>query len=113
MDRGAWWATVHGVAKSWTRLSDFHLTGGDPESYVRLWLVHIVVIVVLVAQLCLTLCNPMDCSPPGSSIHEILQARVLLNYLMAHHVAPTTKSYMASTISRTKVQKLQNPFGVP
>ena len=23
MDRGAWWATIHGVAKSWTRLSDF------------------------------------------------------------------------------------------
>ena len=23
MDRGAWWATVHGVAKSRTRLSDF------------------------------------------------------------------------------------------
>ena len=23
MDRGAWWATVHGVAKSWTRLNDF------------------------------------------------------------------------------------------
>ena len=23
MDRGAWWSTVHGVAKSWTRLSDF------------------------------------------------------------------------------------------
>jgi len=22
MDRGAWWATVYGVAKSWTRLSD-------------------------------------------------------------------------------------------
>jgi len=22
VDRGAWWATVHGVAKSWTRLSD-------------------------------------------------------------------------------------------
>ena len=27
MDRGAWWATVHGVAKSWTGLSDllFHM----------------------------------------------------------------------------------------
>ena len=24
MDRGAWWATVHGVTKSQTRLSDFH-----------------------------------------------------------------------------------------
>ena len=30
-----------------------------------------------VAQLCLTLNNPMDCSPPGSSVHGIFQARVL------------------------------------
>ena len=30
-----------------------------------------------VAQSCLTLSNPMDCSPPGSSIHGILQTRVL------------------------------------
>ena len=32
---------------------------------------------VLVAQLRLTLCDPMDCSPPGSSVHGILQARIL------------------------------------
>ena len=32
---------------------------------------------VLVTQLCLTLCNPMDCSPPGSSVHEVLQTRIL------------------------------------
>ena len=30
-----------------------------------------------VAQLCLTLSNPMDCSLPGSSVHGIFQARVL------------------------------------
>ena len=30
-----------------------------------------------VAQSCLTLCDPVDCSPPGSSIHGIFQARVL------------------------------------
>ena len=30
-----------------------------------------------VAQLCLTLCNPRDCSPPGSSIHGIFQAGIL------------------------------------
>ena len=29
------------------------------------------------AQSCLTLCNPMNCSPPGSSVHGILQARIL------------------------------------
>ena len=28
-------------------------------------------------QLCPSLCNPMDCSPPGSSVHAILQARIL------------------------------------
>ena len=28
-------------------------------------------------QLCLTFCNPLDCSPPGSSAHGILQARIL------------------------------------
>ena len=32
---------------------------------------------VLIAQLFLTLCNPTDCSPPGSSVLEILQARIL------------------------------------
>ena len=32
---------------------------------------------MLVAQSCLTLCNPMDCSPPGSSVHGFLQARML------------------------------------
>ena len=30
-----------------------------------------------VTQLCLTLCDPMDCSLPGSSVHGIFQARVL------------------------------------
>ena len=32
---------------------------------------------VKVTQSCLTLCNPMDCSPPASLVHEILQARIL------------------------------------
>ena len=30
-----------------------------------------------VAQSCLTLCYPVDCSPPGSSVRGILQARTL------------------------------------
>ena len=31
----------------------------------------------VVTQSCSTLCDPMDCSPPGSSVHGILQARML------------------------------------
>ena len=30
-----------------------------------------------VAQSCLTLCDPMDCSPSGPSVHGFLQARIL------------------------------------
>ena len=33
--------------------------------------------VYLVTQSCWTLCHPMDCSPPGSSAHGILQAEIL------------------------------------
>ena len=36
------------------------------------WLRHL-----LSAQMCLTLCNTLDCSPPSSSVHSILQARIL------------------------------------
>ena len=32
---------------------------------------------VLVTQSCLTLCDPMNCSPPGSSVYGILKAKIL------------------------------------
>ena len=45
------------------------------------WKVRVVYIYACVRarslQWCLTLCNPMDCSPPGSSVHGILQTRIL------------------------------------
>ena len=50
-----------GVAKSWLRLSTYHSI---------LWKER-------VTQSCPTLCNPMDCSLPGSSVHRILQARIM------------------------------------
>ena len=39
--------------------------------------IHIQVCVCFVAQPCLTLCDLKDCSPPGSSVHGTLQARIL------------------------------------
>ena len=36
-----------------------------------------VCVYVLATQSCLTLCNPMDCSSPGSSVYQNLQARIL------------------------------------
>ena len=48
MDRGVWRATLHGVAKSQT------------------------VQFSSVAQLCPTLCDPMDCSRPGRPVHHQL-----------------------------------------
>ena len=39
---------------------------------------------VLIAQLCSTLCDPMECSPPGSSVHGILQERLLEGLLVPY-----------------------------
>ena len=62
MDRGTWWATVHGVAKSWTQLSNWTHTHTSLTYQFN-----------SVAQSCPTLCDPMECRPPGPSIHGIFQ----------------------------------------
>ena len=48
-----------------------------PVILVCTFVVSLWCICVLVAQSCLTLCDPMDCSPPGSSVHGVSQARIL------------------------------------
>ena len=49
------------------------------SSFWFLWIycMFLICVCVLVTQLCLTLCDPMDCSLPGSSVHGVLQARIL------------------------------------
>ena len=41
------------------------------------YLTYMQSVCVLVSQLCPTLCDPLDCSPQCSSVHGILQARIL------------------------------------
>ena len=48
-----------------------------PSGVFLISFIALFIICVLVAQLCPTLCDPMDCNPPGSSVHEIFQARIL------------------------------------
>ena len=78
MDRGTWQATVHGVTKSWTWLKwlSTHIRVHQ-ETETRAGILVVKVGKSEVAQSCLTLCNPMGCSIPGSTIHGIFQARVL------------------------------------
>ena len=62
-NKRAWWATIHGVSKSRTDCSNWaHGKRGA---------------CMLSLQWCRTLCDPVDCSPPGSSVYWILQARIL------------------------------------
>ena len=87
----------HEVAKSPTRLSDFHFhtciiltpsvssPGRIILFYALLFFFFFLTISCVIhpcvcaksLQLCPTLCDPMDCSPTGSSVHGILQARIL------------------------------------
>ena len=50
-----------------------------------------------VAQSCPTLCDPMDCGPPGSSVHGIFQARVLEWGAIAFSDRHITRSHLTST----------------
>ena len=59
MDREAWRAAIHGVAKSQTRTTKNAAAAAKS------------------LQLCPTLCDPIDGSPPGSPVPGILQAGVL------------------------------------
>ena len=81
MDREAWRAAVHGVTKSRTRLSYWaELNWIEARQGPTMPFITSTADIqrkVLVAQSCPTLCNPTDCSPPGSSVHGILQARIL------------------------------------
>ena len=54
-----------------------------------------------VLQSCLTVCDPMDCSPPDSPVHGILQARIL------EWVA--TPSCRGSSRPRIKLASLMSP----
>ena len=47
---------------------------------------------VLVTQLCLSHCDPMDCSPPGSSVHGFLQNTGVGCHSLLHGIFPTQGS---------------------
>ena len=48
----------------------FHAIYLNLTSYQQCFYTLLCVCVYLVAQLCLTVCEPMDCSPPGPSVHR-------------------------------------------
>ena len=60
-----------GVAQSRTRLMWLNSTHTHTHTHICVYVCG------LVAQLCLTLCDPMDYSPPGPSVHGIVQPRIL------------------------------------
>ena len=93
-DREAWRAAVRGVTKRQTQFGNWTTTivnkkeGRKLSEVMDMFTTQIVVMAsllskliwlytCLVTQSCTILCNPMDYSPPGSSVHGISQARML------------------------------------
>ena len=64
-----WWCVYHTYSHV---LYIYYIT-----TYTMIYIYIYILSCWLCAQSCLTLCNPMDCSLPGSSIHGIFQARIL------------------------------------
>ena len=57
---------------------------------------------MLVTQSCPTLCDPVDCSPPGSSVHGILQTRILKWVAISFSRKPSLSPYSDSLLCRIK-----------
>ena len=60
------------AARYWSKCEEILHVKGKRRSPRKM-----VLVLVSVTQSCPTLCNPKDFSPPGSSVHEIFQARIL------------------------------------
>ena len=76
MDRGAWQATVQDLTTkkgtmTLSKLVSLYFTKEKNEILLEYVVHH------ASARSCLTLCDSMDCSLPGSSVHGIFQARIL------------------------------------
>ena len=65
-----------------------------------------------VAQSCPTLCDPMDCSLPGSSVHGIFQARVLEWGAIAFSLALTNPLPFNQDVVDTVYKMLWTPSGM-
>ena len=79
-DGGAWWAAVYGVAQSQTWLKRLSSSSSSKHCSNCFTIITFNLHNFLHAKLlqsCSTLCDPMDCSLPGSSFHGVFQARVL------------------------------------
>ena len=64
------------VKKNMGFLNDYELNVTGPPKKICIFSPYACVVAKSL-QSCLTLCDPIGCSPPGSSVHEILQARIL------------------------------------
>ena len=67
-------SSVHGIFQA--RVLEWAAMQCDPNS-LHIHVFKCLCACVLILFSCVTLCDPMDCSPPGSSVHGILQARTL------------------------------------
>ena len=91
IDRGVWWATVHAGAKEWDTTEHAHIPPVDKRCAAA---------AAKSLQSCPTLSDPMDRSLPGSSIHGILQARVLEWVALP---SPVHKVYLLINVSHVCV----------
>ena len=65
------WGAIAFSERRYFRLKEGHGAGRGTSTF------YFPSVLLLITESCPTLCDPMDCSPPGSSVHGILQARIL------------------------------------
>ena len=70
-----WWSFISAISHVLSLLQSVTLLASSLDAAPVCQLLHCTT--ALFSQSCLTLCDPKDCSPPGSSVYGIFQARIL------------------------------------
>ena len=98
MDGGAWWAAVHGVTKSWTRLSDFtftfHFHALEKE---------------MATHSCSCLENPRDGGAWWAVIYGVAQSRTRLKWLSSSSNGRTISSNFQGQLWDLSICRFQHP----
>ena len=137
VDRKAWHAAVHGVSKNWTWLSDWTTAKttfkADIERHFKHYHLRLLSLSILtstllsfgarvtldsleiytqgsVVQLCPTICDTMDHSPPAFSVHRIFQARIL-EWVAISSSRGSSQPRDRTCIDRRVLYRLSHPGG--
>ena len=108
MHRGSWWTTVHGIAKSWTQLSDEHFSTGEGIMFYPL----LKCVIRLSVKECYFIDLKNNLKRGSTVLYQTLIKLIHKNHFQ-HMLSPVCSTkHMHSNLSKSEQRKIQQKYQV-